>query len=70
MSDLVTELSIVDNSSNFFDTDKEYIIPLYQRSYAWEDKQLIQMIEDINDVDDNSKYYIGSINGSGSEKKY
>ena len=36
---------------NIFDTDMEYIIPLYQRAYAWEDKQLIQLIEDINDVD-------------------
>ena len=34
MSDLVTELHIVGDDKNLFDTDKEYIIPLYQRAYA------------------------------------
>lgn len=35
MSDLVTELHIVGDDNNIFDTDMEYIIPLYQRAYAW-----------------------------------
>ena len=55
MSNLVTELHIIGEDNNIFDTDMEYIIPLYQRAYAWEDKQLVQLIEDISDVaeDDN-----------------
>ena len=51
------EIHIVDEKSNTFDAENnmfgkgdEYIIPLYQRAYAWEDKQLIQLIEDIKDI--------------------
>lgn len=47
MSGEVTELHIVDEDHNIFDTDVEYVIPLYQRAYAWEDRQLVQLIEDI-----------------------
>lgn len=61
MSKLVTELHIIGENGNMFDTDMEYIIPLYQRAHAWEDKQLTQLIEDINDVAEDSNYYIGSL---------
>lgn len=61
MSKLVTELHIIGENGNMFDTDMEYIIPLCQRAYAWEDKQLTQLIEDINDVAEDSNYYIGSL---------
>lgn len=70
MGDLVTELHIVGDSFNIFDTDKEYNIPLYQRAYAWEDKQLVQLIEDINDVADDANYYIGSLIVSRQGNKY
>lgn len=61
MSELVTELHIIGEDKNVFDTDMEYTIPLYQRAYAWEDKQLIQLIEDIQDVAEDANYYIGSL---------
>lgn len=61
MSSLVTELHIIGENNNVFDTDMEYIIPLYQRAYAWEDKQLTQLVEDIEDVAENANYYIGSL---------
>ena len=50
----VPELRIVGSGKNIFDTDMKYTIPLYQRAYAWEDKQLIQLVEDIYDVSDNA----------------
>ena len=52
-----------DDDNNIFNTNKRYQIPLYQRAFAWEDKQLIQLLEDINDscVDEGSRYYIGSL---------
>ena len=70
MSNLVTELHIIGENSNIFDTDTEYIIPLYQRAYAWEDKQLIQLIEDINDVAEDANYYIGSLIVSQQSGRY
>ena len=71
MNNFVTELHIINSDgSNLFDTDKEYIIPLYQRAYAWEDKQLIQLIEDINDVPENASYHIGSLIVSEQNGRY
>lgn len=61
MHKMLTELEIISHGKNIFDTDMEYTIPLYQRAYAWEDKQLIQLIEDISDVSDDANYYIGAL---------
>lgn len=70
MSELVTELRIIGDDNNIFDTDIDYIIPLYQRAYAWEDKQLVQLIEDIQDVAEDTNYYIGSLIVSKQSGKY
>lgn len=56
---MVQALSIVNNNRTIF-SDK-YIIPLYQRDYAWEEKQIRQLIEDIDDVKEGDNYYIGSL---------
>ena len=60
MSERVDEFRIIDSTENIFDLEGEYVIPLYQRAFAWEEKQLEQLVEDINDIRDNSNYYIGS----------
>lgn len=43
----------------------EYIIPMYQRNFAWEDKEILQLIDDVLDfqskVEDIDSYYIGSL---------
>jgi len=70
VSELVTELHIIGDDNNIFDTDIDYIIPLYQRAYAWEDKQLVQLIEDIQDVAEDANYYIGSLIVSKQSGKY
>ena len=70
MSNLVTELRVLDTDYNIFDTEIEYTIPLYQRAYAWEDKQLIQLIEDISDASEDDNYYIGSLIVSKQGNKY
>lgn len=58
----IPELHIIyPNNNTIFSNDK-YVIPLYQRGYAWEEKQIRQLIEDINDIEENeSNYYIGSL---------
>ncbi len=70
MSELVTDLRIVSSEHNIFDTDTEYTIPLYQRAYAWEDKQLIQLVEDISDASIDANYYIGALIVSRQGNKF
>ena len=52
-----------DAENNIFNTDKRFQIPLYQRAFAWEEKQIIQLLEDISDccAESNSKYCLGSL---------
>lgn len=35
-----------------------FVIPAYQRAYAWEKRQYVQYIEDLKECD-KSKYYLG-----------
>jgi len=43
-------------------TQGHYIIPMYQRNYAWEEAHLIQLIQDIWDCHDSQRnYYIGTL---------
>ena len=61
MANDIKELFVYkDEQNNVFSSDKEYRIPLYQRAYAWGDKQLLQLLEDIRD-NNSDRYYIGSL---------
>ena len=44
-------------------SESEYIIPIYQRSYAWENKEIDQFLNDILDFQGKMsiKYYLGSL---------
>ena len=45
-------------------TDEEYVIPVYQRNYAWGEKEITQLIQDIADyvcVNKDQNYYIGTL---------
>lgn len=61
MRNEIEELCVWDSSNSLFNGKDEYQIPLYQREYAWGDKQLRQLVEDIQSVDGTSPYYIGSL---------
>ena len=67
---MIQELRILDDET-LFDKEAHYVIPRYQRAYAWEDKEIVQLIDDINDsVGD---YYIGSLvvaKVKGREERY
>ena len=58
---MIQELRILDNDNVtlFVDKGALYVIPLYQRAYAWEDEEIVQLIDDINDS--TGDYYIGSL---------
>lgn len=59
---IIPELSVLyDDNSTLFDKSS-YVIPLYQRAFAWEYKEIRQLIEDINDCEPSvSHYYLGSL---------
>lgn len=71
----ISEFSIYDplaEKTIFSDTSISYVIPLYQRAFAWEDKEIVQLIDDINDFDNKngSSYYLGAVIVSREENRY
>lgn len=44
-------------------TNTNYVVPIYQRNYAWGEPQIVQLIEDIDSsIDDKSKnYFLGNL---------
>lgn len=50
------------NIENIF-KDTQYIIPIYQRNYAWTKDEIEQLLNDINDIekDFEREYYLGSL---------
>lgn len=56
----VTELTI----KNLFNGTDHYLIPPYQRNYAWREPEISQLIQDIIDkskLTDKKNYYIGTL---------
>ena len=47
--------------SELFDGRKIFNIPKYQRAYAWEEKQLKDFVEDIENQKPNKNYFFGTI---------
>lgn len=56
------ELKIYESTTteNLFNNSDKYIVPLYQRAYAWSDDEINQLIEDILG-NESENYYIGSL---------
>jgi uncharacterized protein with ParB-like and HNH nuclease domain len=54
----IKELTI----KELFSTGK-YVIPRYQRNYAWQEKEITQLIQDVYDyaLKDKTNYYIGTL---------
>lgn len=53
-------------------TENQYIIPIYQRNYAWEDKEIEQLIQDILDYAvtyQQKNYYIGTLVVASNNKE-
>ena len=48
---------------NLFE-NTDYIVPIYQRNYAWGEPEITQLLDDIYDyskINDNKNYYLGSL---------
>ncbi|MGP7733630.1 DUF262 domain-containing protein [Oceanimonas smirnovii] len=57
-SSLITLLSV----KKLLNGDDAYLIPMYQRNYAWEEEEITQLIEDVFDyLHRSSPYYIGTL---------
>lgn len=58
MSDQPKQLSI----RELLDGSDEYVIPMYQRNYAWEESEISQLIQDVIDyLPRGRNYYIGTL---------
>ena len=60
MNNKILPLFILDDSNKTLFDKNKYIIPLYQRAFAWSDKEICQLIDDINDFTADY-YYLGSL---------
>lgn len=49
------------NLMELFNGDKIFIIPKYQRAYAWGEKQLDEFLDDIHNQNKSSRYFFGTI---------
>ena len=58
---MVATLRIWDGEKTIFDRGAHYVIPLYQRDYAWKDKEIEQLIDDVYGIGISENYYIGSL---------
>ena len=60
MNNKVKEINVLEEL--FSENNIKYVIPLYQRAFAWKDTEIYQLIEDIEDIDENTKnYFLGSL---------
>ena len=58
MSDEIAQLSI----KELLNGDVDYVIPMYQRNYAWDEGEITQLIQDVIDyLPAGRKYYIGTL---------
>lgn len=58
MSEDITQLSI----KNLLSGSVDYVIPMYQRNYAWDEGEITQLIQDVIDyIPAGRNYYIGTL---------
>ncbi|WML90812.1 DUF262 domain-containing HNH endonuclease family protein [Thiothrix lacustris] len=53
----ITQLSV----KKLLSDSAYYVIPMYQRNYAWEEGEITQLIQDIIDYVGETNYYIGTL---------
>lgn len=50
------------NIKELLSSDNSYLIPIYQRNYAWGEKEISQLLQDIIDyLPSNKNYYLGTL---------
>lgn len=59
MNDIINELSI----RSLLCDSHQYVVPMYQRNYAWGEAEINQLVQDVADYQQkkNKRYYIGTL---------
>ena len=57
---IITPTSLTINQL-FGSANEQYVIPTYQRRYSWHDRQVWELIEDIELIENNDTHLLGSI---------
>ena len=75
MDEKIKSISLLEDNTNnnigkclFTEKNTCYCVPLYQRAFAWTDKEINQLIEDIYYIEEKENYYLGSLIVSRKEK--
>ena len=51
-------------------TQKNYIIPCFQREYSWGEEEIVKLIKDIKNIKDKEEYCLGIVTVKKSEEKF
>lgn len=59
MSNAITEFSV----QQLLSDEDTYVVPMYQRNYAWGEGEITQLVQDVADYQqkENQRYYIGTL---------
>ena len=82
--DMIKRINLVEMHNNgqeyctLFDVDdSQYVVPLYQRAFAWgtevgnsRENEIVQLMDDVMDVASGNEYYLGSLVVSKRENVY
>ena len=56
----IARLTVLDGNGSIFGTGR-YVVPVYQREFAWGEKEIAQLIEDVNDLEEGKEYCLGTL---------
>lgn len=56
----IARLTVLDGNGSIFGTGR-YVVPVYQREFAWGEKEIAQLIEDVNDLEEGEEYCLGTL---------
>lgn len=57
----IARLTVLDGKGGSIFGTGRYVVPVYQREFAWGEKEIAQLIEDVNDYDFEGEYCLGTL---------
>ena len=73
--DKIARLTVLDGKGGSIFGTGRYVVPVYQREFAWGEKEIAQLIEDVNDLEDindleGGEYCLGTLVVDVSESAF